>query len=99
MKNDNFKTKLGQVFSLEEMSETERDAFLERVGSIIIDSAVGRLLLSLTEEQVVHLELHLESSSENSDVFAYLIKEYPNFEKLVEEEVSALQTEAAKIVS
>jgi hypothetical protein len=99
MQNDNLQNKLSQAFPLEEMSETERDAFLERVGSVIIDSAVGRLLLSLTEAQVANLELHLESNSDTSDVFAYLLNEYPNFEKLVEEEVVALRTEAVTIVS
>lgn len=99
MQDNNLQNKLSEAFSLEEMSKSERDTFLERVGSIIIDSAVGRLLFSLTEAQVAHLELHLESSLENSDVFTYLLKEYPNFEKMVEEEVVALQTEAVKIVS
>ncbi|MFT7644784.1 MAG: hypothetical protein ACI9BF_000442 [Candidatus Paceibacteria bacterium] len=99
MQNDNLQNKLSQAFPLEEMSETERDAFLERVGSVIIDSAVGRLLLSLTEAQIAKLELHLESNSDTSDVFTYLLNEYPNFEKLVEEEVAALRTEAVTIVS
>ncbi len=91
--------KLAERLDLEHMSEGERTAVLERFGILIIESAVGRLLLALTDKKVEELELYLNVHQDIEDVFEYLLNNYPVFEDIVEEEIVALQGEAAAVIS
>lgn len=99
MDNTHPNTKLSDALGLETMQPAARDAFLAQLGSVIIDAAVGRLLLSLSEDEVTELESYLSTTEDDNDLFEYLLKTYPNFEKLLQEEATALQTEAEQIVS
>jgi hypothetical protein len=45
MSNENNQlNKVGEVLGLDKMSPEQRDSFLEKTGTVIIDSAIGRLL-------------------------------------------------------
>ena len=90
---------LATALGIEEMSPEQRDAFLEKTGSIIIDAAVGRLLLSMTEEEIAQLETSLGADVAPEDMFTYLLETYPNFEKIINEETIAFREEAEKVVT
>jgi hypothetical protein len=92
-------SELATLLGIDKMSESEKTAFLERTGSLIIDAAIGRLLLSLEPEQVNKIEAYVDAAPETEDIFAYFLKTYPDFQSIVEEEVAAFQSEATKIVS
>ncbi len=99
MQDNETQSKLVKAFKIDEMSVAERDAFMARAGMIIIDAAVGRLLLSLTEAEVAQLELYFDTHENVEDIMAYLIDTYPAFEGLLQEEAMALQAETEKVIS
>ena len=97
---DNQETnKLAEILGLDKMPEGQKDELLKRVGDVVIDASVGRLLLTLNEEQVLQLNESLGELTEDKDVFALLLKKYPDFEHIVKEEIKALQDETEKVFS
>lgn len=97
MSEDSNEITLGDLLKVEKMPENDREAFLERIGNLIIDSSVARLLVSLDDGQVNKLEMYLENVSPEDDVFAYLLRTYPDFQPIVEKEIAALKTEALEV--
>jgi hypothetical protein len=94
MSNENNQlNKVGEVLGLDKMSPEQRDSFLEKTGTVIIDSAIGRLLSSLEEEKISELESKLEAI-EDDKVFDYLLETYPELEQIIKEESEALRSEA-----
>lgn len=99
MQENETQSKLAKAFKIDEMPEAERDAFFARAGMIIIDAAVGRLLLSLNEVEVAKLELYFDTHEDVEDIMSYLLDTYPTFEDFLQEETLVLQSEAEKVIS
>ena len=90
-------SKLAQIFNLSDMSKAELDVFMERAGSIVLDAAVGRLLLDLDESALEDLQAYLAQVDEETDVLSHLLQTYSNFENLLLEEATALREEGESI--
>lgn len=99
MPNDNSKNILNEALQVDDMTEAERDEFLNRAGAVVIDAAVSRLLVSLSESEAAQLELYLGSHEHIEDIFGYLIKTYPTFEEYLAAEIVNLKNEALEIVT
>ncbi len=95
--SENKEQTLATLLGIDDMPEGQKEALLERVGNIIIDASVGNLLLTLNEEQVKKLDQYMSNVGEEDDIFAYLLRTYPDFQSIVEKEVAALQEEAEEI--
>lgn len=98
MINTNSPSRLVALLKLDAWSALERDLFLEKSGQLILDAAVERLLLGLSEPELAQLELYLDSHGESDDIVGYLSDTYPQFADLLAEEVTALQAEAERVV-
>ena len=85
--------------STPQMSEEEFNNMMEQAGSLILDAAVGRLLLSLDDKAVEELQDYLEGVGENDDVLAHLKQTYPEFNSIISEEALALQNEGKEIAN
>lgn len=92
------KSKLAEVFELDKMPEVQREEFMSRVGNIVIDASLNRLLVDLSETEVEELQEYLEGKNEAEDPFSHLLKTYPKFESIVQEEITAFQAEAEAVV-
>jgi len=99
MDNQETVNELAEMLEIDKMPEDERAEFMERVGSIVVDAAVSRLLVTLTESEVEQLQKYLDMSTESDDVFAYLLRNYSQFEKIVEEEIAAFQKNTTEVIS
>jgi len=95
---DNEQKNLEDLFGTKEMSQAQRDDFMERVGNIVMESSVLRLLASLTEEQIEDLETHLVDESSPEVLLGYLLSHYPDFSNIIEEEINAFRAEANEIL-
>lgn len=82
---------LDSLLQMDEMSEVQREVFLEKVGGIIIEASVGKLLMSLEVEKADELEKYLKTILPDEDVFAFLLRKYPDFQSIVEGEIAALK--------
>jgi hypothetical protein len=81
------------------MSEPEQAVFLKRIGEIVLDAALLRLLAGLDDAAVEELQTYLEGVEENDDVLAHLLETYPNFSEIITEEAAALREEGEAVLS
>jgi hypothetical protein len=89
--------KLAEAMEIDSLSERDRQKLFERIGGVAITAAVSRLLGSLDESEGAKLQLYLDTH-QNEDVYTYLLKTYPRFDDLLDEEVKGLQTDIASVV-
>ena len=81
-----------------EMSEEEQSAFLEDVGSLVIESAVLKFMVSLLPGEQQAFELWLETHQEDTALLEKALEAYPLFAEMLTEEITAFQTEAKKLI-
>jgi hypothetical protein len=86
--SDVVKDDMSAFLGLADMSETEREEFLETVGSVVIESAILKFMVSLW----------LETHKEDSDVLEKALEAYPLFAEIVKEEMEAFQSETRRIL-
>lgn len=81
------------LMGIGQLSETQQSEVLEQFGNLIIEASIGQLLLQLPPERVLDLETYVENVSEEEDIFAYLLRTFPDFQSIVEKQITALKTE------
>jgi len=82
-----------ELMGLDNLSETQQNEVLDKFGNLIIEASVGQLLLVISEERVEQLQTYIESVNEEEDIFAYLLRTFPDFQSIVERQIAALKTE------
>jgi hypothetical protein len=75
------------------LASDKKNELLNDYGQILIEASIGRLLLSLENSQLEKLESYLENVTDDEDVIAYLLRTYPEFQPIVEEEAKALEAQ------
>lgn len=70
-------------------TETRQAALMTRIGKVVFDGAMVRLLSSLTEEQMLALNFAIENCQSFDDVIAYVERVYPQFGDYLKEEQAA----------
>ena len=76
----------------------EEEQYAEEVGSVAFESALIKFLSTQTEEAILAFNSYIEARVETETFLKDLCNEYPEFEKLLREEMSLLQKELAEIV-
>ena len=89
---------LAAALQFDTWPEAEQIAFLAEFGAVVSQAAIARLLVSLDEAAVAELEAYLDQVTEETDVIAHLLETYPDFERFVNEEATALREEAEKVI-
>jgi hypothetical protein len=74
-----------QVLGMGTMKSGQREAFLERLGKMVFDSALVRLLETLNDEQIHALNHALEANESYEGVMQYLQITYPRFMGYIQE--------------
>jgi hypothetical protein len=98
MESQESQSKLVEILKFDTWSQEEQRAFLERTGQVVFESAITRLISSLSQAEAAELEQKINSWSEEDDLFAYLIETYSEFKTMLEEESEALRTEAEEVL-
>jgi len=73
-----------QVLGMGVMTPIQRENFLERLGKMVFDSALIKLLETLNEDQVHALNHALEAQESYQGIFEYLQVTYPQFMSYME---------------
>lgn len=63
--------------------------FMERIGKVVFDGAMSRLIASLTPDQVYALDYAIERCDSFSCVIEYVERTYPQFKSYLREEQEA----------
>lgn len=77
---------------------TEEETYAEELGTIVFQSALMQYLVSEDEAQATAFNAFIEAHVETDSFLEDLCNEYPEFEKLLRQEMLLLQKELAEIV-
>ena len=76
----------------------EEEQYADEVGAVAFESALIKFLSSQTEYDVVAFNTFIEGSVESDSFLEDLCKAYPEFQKILQEEMLLLQKELDEIV-
>ena len=77
---------------------TEEEIYAEELGTIVFQSALMQFLVSEEESQTSAFSAFIEAHVNTDSFLEDLCNEYPEFEKLLREEMLLLQKEIVEIV-
>ena len=89
---------LNELFGFEAMSEEEKSALLDDVGSTVLESALLRFSVEHSGNPMDKLEELIEKNEDSEDVFEHVLEKVPEFEKILKEEIIAFKEEAKAVL-
>ncbi len=94
MTNNKTNTDLISALGLDKMTDEHRAMIMSELGEIVLDSAILRLLSTLDDKQREEIKKDLDAGLADSEgVASYLIKKFPSFATILEEEMNAFRKE------
>ncbi|MEK7462203.1 MAG: hypothetical protein AAB618_01380 [Patescibacteria group bacterium] len=87
-----------EILGLKEMSVEEQEDFLLSVGTLIIESAVTKFIVSILPDERLAFELWLETHNEDDNLFERALEAYPLFAEILREETAAFQGETKRLL-
>ncbi len=90
---ENLKEKIFDDLKLEGLSEKEKEDILQRMGRIIFEMALIRILDEMEESTAKEFEEFLEKNQEPEKVLKFLKEKVPNLEEILEEEARKFKSE------
>lgn len=88
---------LSELVGLDVLAPAEQDAFIAQIGETILDSALLRLVMSLSEEQNSALAHYLEDEPPTEVLLKHLFDQYTDFESILTEEIIAFKEETVAL--
>jgi hypothetical protein len=82
----------------EDKATTEEETYAEELGTIVFQSALMQFLVSEEDSQTEAFNAFIEAHVETDSFLEDLCNEYPEFEKMLREEMLLLQKELTEIV-
>jgi hypothetical protein len=89
---------IASMIGFSEMSEVEKDIFLNKVGAILLESATLRYLGGLSPSQREVFEEWLEAHAEEETLLEELCASYQEFSEILSEEIMNFNTEVVQMV-
>lgn len=87
-----------KALGIAEMSESERDSFLEKLGTMAIESALLRFVVTLSAEERTLFNIWLEEQNELEELLVSAEEKYPELAAILDEEVSAMHENISAMV-
>jgi hypothetical protein len=84
---------LANLFVFDNPDGDEQQAFLEEVGTIVFQSALMQFIFLNDKASVEEFDKFLNDNVGSDSFMEILCTEYPNFEKILRDEMIAFQTE------
>jgi hypothetical protein len=82
-----------EMFSLEDLAPEKAEEMVNRLGKLVFQSVLVRVLPTLSEEQLSEYERIVDSNEDALRLFAFLQESVPDFDDIVLEEADVLRTE------
>lgn len=90
---------IAPLLGIDDMPTEDRDAFMENIGSLILESVCMRLVASMSEEEAIELSKTFETTQDPEAFIQALEKKYPEINTIFTEEVAAFKEEAIAVMS
>ncbi|MFT5849906.1 MAG: hypothetical protein ACI9H6_000732 [Patiriisocius sp.] len=75
-----------QTLGIEHYAPTEREAFVAKIGGLVFDASIMRLMDTLNEDQMYAFTHAIESYDSFDATLAHIQKTYPVFNTMLQEE-------------
>ncbi len=80
------------------LPEDEKLFLANEVGQLILESALLRLLTTMSSDDVKQLECYIDNEIQENDLLEYLELTYKDFSKFLEEEMRNFQNQTELII-
>jgi ABC-type sugar transport system substrate-binding protein len=88
-----------KTLGIDTLPEEQQKEAMEKMGAIVYQEVMLRVLDIMTEEDKDAFEKLLENNPDPEAMFAFLGSKVPNIEAIVAEEAEKFRTESAEIMS
>ena len=89
---------ISEVLELENLLPEERQEILLRVGAVIYQNVLMRVMEIMTEEDQDEFEKLLDNKGKPEEIFTFLKNKVPDFEKIIEEESIKFRNKSSNIM-
>lgn len=96
--NTTMRDVLVKTYNLENVPEEQQNQMLEKIGSLIFQAILIRVIPMLSEEKQEELEKILATDATPDDLLIFLAKEIPDFKNIVGEEAENFKKESDAIM-
>ncbi len=86
------------VLELGNFPPEKQEEILLRVGAIIYQNVLMRVMETMTDQNQDEFEKLLDNNASPQDIFSFLKKNVENFEKIIEEEALKFKNKAVSIM-
>lgn len=84
---------------LDKLSETEKEETILRIGGIIYQNVLMRVLETMSDQDQNEFEKLLDKNAEAQEIFSFLNTKVENFEKIINEEALKFRNQTSNIMS
>ncbi len=99
MQQNILQSNIVQLLGIDALSIEEQSAFLAEVGEVILQTALVRLVESITDEQQHALEQYLETSPEPDVLMQHLFEHFSDFQIVLEDAILEFKEDALAVLS
>jgi len=85
-----------ELFNIADLPEDKQEETINRIGGIIFQSVLMRVLPMLSEEELADYEKLLDNNVAPDELMNYFGEKVPNFLEIIKEESENFQKEAAE---
>jgi|GEM_PF-930340 len=96
--NDTLQKNLTKTFGLDGLSEEEKVAFLDEIGTVVLETALVRFMTELSEEQLASLNYYLDTEPEPDALMEHLLTQYARFEEILEAVIVEIKDDVAYVL-
>jgi hypothetical protein len=95
---EKLKKKIFEDLELIDLSEKEKDDILQRMGRIIFEMALIRILDEMDDETAKEFEQFLEKNQNPDDILKFLKEKVPTLEDILAEEAKTFKSEVFDVL-
>jgi len=87
------------ALELENLPPEERQEIILRVGALIYQNVLTRVIETMTEQDQDEFEKLLDKSAKPEEIFTFLKDRVKDFEKIIEEEAIKFKDQASRVMN
>lgn len=93
------KKTITEIFEIEKLPEDKQEEMLGRIGGIIFQSVLVRVLPFFSAEELAEYKKMMDEKADIETVFDYFFEKVPNFLQIVVEESENFRRESAEVLA
>lgn len=87
-----------KTLGLDGLSDEEKVLFLDQLGTIVLETALLRLVESLSDERVSSLNYYLDTEPTTDALMERLLNHYPDFSQILEKTITELKEDMKAVL-